>query len=309
MKRNYLLATLFVGTLLSIGVVAVVRDNAYKKQRALQAVNQSPRYSPLGPPLHSMRTGKFHNGEVAIGQLRIEFETEPPVIEANRPVHLKWTIKEKNSAQEAPIDRSIHNSPIHVYLIQSDLKQNLIHVHPAQSSQNKQVWESIVSFPSSGLWNIFFETASKGVFYQLSSSLNIPETENAEDVLDFSLRKLSRDWEIVLKPSKDSISFGEPIRLIFEVVSRTSGAAPPREDYYLVNQHNIMFALRGYSLFWNAHGDGSVNAFSGQNGIEVTRLPMNETPFGYLVVFPRPGIWMIRFEMIGVETDFLLRVN
>lgn len=102
---------------------------------------------------------------------------------------------------------------------------------------------------------------------------------------------------------------GVPAELSFFLQPATAGSdgsasTPPFEGIY-----NLLFIREHEAPFWNHHGDGSVEAVAAKAGIGVSQRASPPNVFAYRAVFPRPGLWLLDFEVGNDSVNFFLEVG
>lgn len=260
------------------------------------------------PPLTSIVLEKANFDErVSLGDLHIKTWTEPKNIKPNEETQLFLEILD-SSGNPTPLDTSIHYTRIHTYAVRDDLGEDTLHLHPTETKPQSGIWKTFLTFPSSGLWHIVSQTAKDGTVHQITTSLNV-EGKKPEFTPDFSREKASDKWKVKLDVSKEPAKVGEPVKFSFSILPKEGIELPKLKGDILDNGHNFILARQNDSFAWNQHGDSSVENVSVQAGIPVKRVPIEEEPLSHIVTFPKPGIWLLHFELQSKPIHFFVKVE
>ena len=107
----------------------------------------------------------------------------------------------------------------------------------------------------------------------------------------------------------------EPIRVNkattfnWTVAEKDTGKQPQLQNK-LDSGHNILIVHEDEpDYIWNLHGDRSVESISIQAGFPALRHPTTEDPFKYTFWFPKPGLWLLHFEIGSIPMRFWVEVK
>ena len=235
----------------------------------------------------------------------LSFRTEPEKLQIGVPIKLIWSITERNG-QAISLDRSIHRLPMHAYISRNDLGDNIKHIHPEERNKNYNVlWDDVVEFSTGGFWNIVMQFSKDGTAYHITTPVFVDGKGLAEQLIGFEREKILGERIVRLNSNPEKILIDIPTTINFEIIGNNK--VQPHE---LDGGHNIIFALQDSSFLWNMHGDRSVENISQVAGITIKRnTPTELAPFSYSVTFPKPGVWLIHFEILTQPARFFVNVE
>ena len=248
------------------------------------------------------------DGTANFNELKFKVWTEPRLVKSNEQAELFLEIL-SSSGKTVSLDTSIHDSYIHTYAIRSDLGVNTLHLHPSLTKKEKGIWRTLITFPSPGVWYLVNQTAKGGTVYHVTSTFEIEGKQSEAFTPDFSKNKEVSDWNVILNVSNDPILVGQFVQFTFDLEPKLGTNPPKLEGGILDNGHNLILSRLDDSFIWNQHGDSSVEEVSEQAGITAKRVSIEEHPFAHTVIFPKPGIWLLHFEIESNPVHFFVNVG
>ena len=248
------------------------------------------------------------NQKADFGSISVRVWTEPEKIETNKELELFLEILDSNG-KPTSLDTSIHYTHIHTYATRSDLGGDTIHLHPTETESKSGKWRTLITFPSAGVWHLVNQIAKDKTAYQITSTFEVAGKPPQPFNPDFSRTKELDNWIVNLDISKEPPIVGEPVRFTFNLNPKPGADTPKLEGTILDNGHNLILSSLGDSFVWNQHGDGSVEKISKQVNLPVKRVPKKEHPFSHIVTFPKPGVWLLHFELQDKPAHFFVNVE
>jgi len=248
--------------------------------------------------------------ELTLGQtttfdgFRVSFRTDPETPQAGVPIQLLWSITESEGTPVS-LDSSIHQLPMHAYVLRSDLGSDLKHLHPSTSKEELEPWNDSITFSSGGLWYVVMQFAKDGTVYNVAASVFVEGKAPESFLPDFARKQKINEWTVRLQDTPKKVFVGEPAAFTFVVEGKRE-----LQKGDLNGGHNVIFAFQGEPFIWNMHGDRSVERISQDVGFTLQRsVPTTQDPFSYIVTFPKAGLWLIHFEINSQPARFFINVD
>lgn len=245
---------------------------------------------------------------IEVDELEVTFHTEPHDITVNTPTRLVWEILDVKTGQAAVLENKVHRTTTHAYAVRNDLRGDLVHIHPTNNA-NTPEWRDQLIARTSGEWKILLQTAYQGTVYNFLTPFPVSGASEEPKPIDLGRTKELGNWIVHTRVEPDPIRANEPSRFDFFVDAKQDSEpfqVSGKED----GGHNIIFSFENDPYIWNVHGDRSVeNLAPEETGIIAQRLSDGIAPYSYIFTFPKPGIWLMHFEIQSRPAHFFLEVN
>lgn len=248
-----------------------------------------------------------HNATISVGEHQVRFSTDPAVAVPNQSVALLWDITDI-TGKSAELDTTIHSTAIHAYYILNDFVSDLVHIHPSRDQEKPSLWKDAATFSASGLWYLYMQFAKGDTVYNFVTPIEVAGSAHQDLTPDFSRVKTASGWEVKLSIEQEPVRANGPALFTFTVSSADKNSPREIQPDHLMTGHNVIIAEYGKPFLWNIHGDRSVEAVSAEVRIPVERLDPTITPFAYRLSLPRPGLWLLRFEIQSQPVHFFVNV-
>lgn len=264
------------------------------------------------PPQTTFTQAKWANlliaETVTIDELRVTLRTEPKDMITKTPTRLLWEVIDRQTGQPAALENGIHRTTMHTYAVRNDLRGELMHIHPTSAKQDGMWIDQIVP-KTSGEWKLLMQTAYRGKVYNFLTPLAVSGEIKELEPIVFERTKKLENWLVRMKINPKTLRADEPARFDFFVDTKP-GEAPFQLAGNDDGGHNIIFSRANDPYIWNIHGDRSVeNLPAEETGVVAQRLSDGLAPYSYIFTFPKPGMWLMHFEIQSQPAHFFLEVQ
>ena len=275
----------------------------------LEDMRQDPSVSGWNPkaPIVALERGDLEpdGSDVRLGAVTATLSFDPAAPVAGEKATVVWTLADRRG-RAVPIDRTMHDKPVHAYAIRDDLQSDMLHMHPLQQDEGPS-WKDVIIFPSAGRWSLSMQAAAAGTLYVFDSIVDVGGTETATSLPD-EARERAMFQYVVSLDAPEKVTEGDAAKFRF-AVSREPPARGKKAVEDARQRHNLILAHAGDGTVWNHHGDGSVDMVASRAPVGVVRRFSAEDPYDYLLTFPSSGLWLVDFELLGEAAPFMVRVE
>ena len=253
-------------------------------------------------------TNLYPNNTVYTDGLRVTLRTQPDTLITKTPTRFMWEIVDAQTGQPAALETGMHRTTMHSYAVRNDLRGELIHIHPI-SQKEDGVWTDQIVPRTTGEWKLLMQTVYRGKVYNFLTSFAVSGEPEELEPVDLNRTKKLGEWTVHLKTSPETPRANAAARFDFFVDPKPTGT-PFQITGNDDGGHNIIFSRANDPYLWNIHGDRSVeNLPPDETGIVAQRLLNGAAPYSYNFTFPKPGTWLIHFEIQSQPAHFFLEVN
>ncbi|MDP3734920.1 MAG: hypothetical protein Q8R39_00640 [bacterium] len=280
--------------------------------RAIQHIERTWHAPEAPPPIINVLEGTILPGQtVRLGEVSISLSNSASDGMAGTTTQFLWTFRNESTQKPFFPDRAMHNFLTHVYAWHENLAGAVVHAHPEQSvgASTEGPIEETIHFTHTGAWTHVMQFAYRGTVYNLYTPVIVPKGSIAQQSREIEPpdrgRVRGEDLnDVLLTTSPETIKKNVPTLLTFTFpnIAQADDIRPG------LSGRNFIVALAGENLFWNEHGDGSVEYVSGQSQFHVVSQEPTRNAASYLTTFPRAGKWLVRFEDRG-DHDFFVAVD
>lgn len=277
--------------------------------RFVEDVRQDPSVSawnPKPPIVEALRgTLEPDGSESRLGAITVTLTFDPASPVAGERTTAVWTVTDRRG-RPVPLDRTMHDKPMHVYAVRDDLESDMVHMHPVQQDEGA-AWKDVIIFPSAGRWSMSMQAPTAGTLYDFDTIVDVGGTETATSLPDGARERDMFQYKVSLD-APEKVTEGQPAHFRF-AVERTTPVKPRVAVADARERHNLIIAHAGDGTIWNHHGDGSVDMVATKAPLGVVRRFSTDDPYDYELTFPSSGLWLVDFELLGEAAPFLVHVE
>lgn len=237
---------------------------------------------------------------------KVDFRSEPGVIQAGTPATLVFTVKDKQGAVVKDL-QIVHEKPMHLLIVSRDLAE-FYHVHPEQSADGSYRVQH--TFPSGGDYRLYADFTPKDAVQVVERvDAKVAGQERAKEplVADASYTKTEGGLRVVMKPDGE-LKGGAEVMLNFQAFDAASGnPATDLQNYLGELAHFVIISedmedfVHAHPMSKGEHGETGKKEQSGDHNADGhqhstmggTTLKPSASEVSAHTSFPRSGLYKI----------------
>ena len=255
---------------------------------------------------------------------RVEYQSEPGIIEAGKPANLIFTVKDQLGAVVKDF-QIVHEKPLHLLMVSKDLAE-FYHVHPEQSADGS--FRIAHTFPNGGEYKLYADfTPQSAVQVVEQIDVKVGGAERAKVPLqaDANFTKTVDGLRVAMKPDGE-IRAGKELMLTFQAFDAATGKPAADLQNYLGELAHFVIISEDMKDFVHAHpmskdeksdmktgGDDHSAGGHEHSTMEGTTTKLSESEVAAHTSFPRPGLYKIwaQFQRGGrvITVPFVINVG